>query len=305
MLCSTIIPSVGRATLSRSVTSALKQNLSPEAHEVIVVNDSGKPLPECDWMKSPQVVVAVTYHSGVCAACNTGAALAKGKYLNFLHDDDYLLPGGLRALVETAEQSDSVWVYGGQRIVDDAGDLVAIAGGAQEGNLFAFFVVCEILHASQSLLRRDAFLAVGGFDSSIRLAEDRDLEWRMALIGRFSYCGAIVACIRAAIGSGSTFREGTDTYVWHRRIRERALNADGAFERLQDSVDSNPALRGRVARGYAFSAVHNLAARRVCLSASRLTCALRLAGWYPVLPAFWHGVLHRKTRSRPGGVRCG
>jgi GT2 family glycosyltransferase len=298
MLCSTVIPTVSRDTLTRAVVSALEQDVPPEQHEVIVVNDSGKPLPECDWMKSPKVVVTVTHRSGVCAASNTGAALAKGKYLNFLHDDDYLLPGGLRSLLETAMHSDSVWVYGGQRIVNDAGDLVAIADGGQEGNLFALFVVCEIFHASQSLMRRDAFLAVGGFDSSVRLAEDRDLEWRMALVGSFAYCGAIVACIRVALSSGSTFRDGIDTPAWHRRIRERALSADGALERLHDSVKADPALRGRTCRGYAFSAVHNLAAGRVWLSASRLTCALRLASWYPALPVFWQGVMQREPGVR-------
>jgi glycosyltransferase involved in cell wall biosynthesis len=44
MLCSAIIPTVGRSTLSRAVESVLKQGSLGEEFEVIVMNDSGKLL---------------------------------------------------------------------------------------------------------------------------------------------------------------------------------------------------------------------------------------------------------------------
>lgn len=52
MLYSTIIPTVDRHTLERSVKSALKQKLGPELHEILVLNNSKGQLMETDWMTS-------------------------------------------------------------------------------------------------------------------------------------------------------------------------------------------------------------------------------------------------------------
>lgn len=49
MLCSTIIPTVNRPSFERVVKSGLDQELNPEVHKIIVVNDSGKPVLEMDW----------------------------------------------------------------------------------------------------------------------------------------------------------------------------------------------------------------------------------------------------------------
>jgi hypothetical protein len=45
MLCSTIIPRVNRPYTEWPVKSALDQDLGPELHEIIVVNDGGRPYP--------------------------------------------------------------------------------------------------------------------------------------------------------------------------------------------------------------------------------------------------------------------
>ncbi len=55
MLCSTIIPTVNRPSLERTVNSVLSQGLGQEIYEIIIVNDSGQILPESDWLKSPQI----------------------------------------------------------------------------------------------------------------------------------------------------------------------------------------------------------------------------------------------------------
>ena len=96
MFCTSIIPTVGRKTLQRAVQSVLDQNFSADEFEVIVVNDSGSPLPFADWQSSPLVRVIHTDHQERCVARNTAAALAKGTYLHFLDDDDWMLPGALK-----------------------------------------------------------------------------------------------------------------------------------------------------------------------------------------------------------------
>src|SRR4030067_3850837 len=100
MFCSTVIPAIGRPTLSRAVHSVLDQSFTADDFEVIVVNDSGAPLAEADWQNSERVRTMHTNRRERGVARNTGAAIAKGGYLHFLDDDDVLLPGALQAFWE-------------------------------------------------------------------------------------------------------------------------------------------------------------------------------------------------------------
>ena len=60
-VCSTIIPTINRPTLGRSVQSALEQDLEPGSHEILVFNNSDKPLTGMDWLSSPLVKVIDTH----------------------------------------------------------------------------------------------------------------------------------------------------------------------------------------------------------------------------------------------------
>src|SRR5688500_6331503 len=118
MFCSVVIPSIGRETLSRAVHSVLEQTFTTDNFEVIVVNDSGRLLLEAEWQDSERVRVINTNRRERSVARNTGAAVAKGKYLCFLDDDDWLLPNALEHFEIMARQaSDTVWVYGGIKVV--------------------------------------------------------------------------------------------------------------------------------------------------------------------------------------------
>lgn len=123
MFCSTIIPTIGRPTLSKAVYSVLEQSFAADNFEVIVVNDTGRPLPEAGWQTSNKVQVITTNQRERSVARNTGAAIARGKYLHFLDDDDWLLPGALEHFWALSRQAgDAVWLYGGTQIVDTAGE---------------------------------------------------------------------------------------------------------------------------------------------------------------------------------------
>src|SRR5919108_3058002 len=93
IFCSIIIPTIGRSTLDRSVLSVLDQDFTQADFEVIVVNDSGQPLPEAGWHHSAQVHIINTNRRERSFARNSGAAIARGDYLGFLDDDDWLLQG--------------------------------------------------------------------------------------------------------------------------------------------------------------------------------------------------------------------
>ena len=104
-LISTIIPSVGRATLSQAVQSVLDQQPSSAEFEIIVVNDSGQPLPKMSWREAPDLQIINSNHRERSVARNTGAAIARGKYLHFL-DDDWLLPNAFDHFWKLIHQSE-------------------------------------------------------------------------------------------------------------------------------------------------------------------------------------------------------
>ena len=293
---STVIPTIGRSTLTQSVASALAQEV--QEHEILVVNDRGGPIEREDWMGSPRVRVIETHREGVCVACNAGASQAEGRYVNFLHDDDFLLPGGLQALAEAAEAGESRWAVGFARLVDDQGREVGVSQPRLCGNAFAAPVMGETPHMSQCLLLRESFSEVGGFDPAIKISEDRDLVWRMALKWDSAFTDVEVSCLRVSGGQKSAFDFSTAAR-YSRLIRERILSAPGSLERVRDSAGQDPAVVGRVCRQYVLSCLLNLKAGQCRLALGRARGAVRLAGGRVLSPGFWAGVRHRMGSGMP------
>ena len=291
-ICTTVIPTVNRPTLERTVKSALEQDLGPERHEILVFNNSDKPLPETDWLCSPQVRV-INSHSNVNDASNMGAEMASGKYVHFLHDDDYLLPGALNKLVDKAEASGSVWVCGAYNLVDDDNNFISKVDADVKGNLFVLFVGGECVHLAASVVNKDAFHQAGGFDLEIFGQSDIDLESQLALIGDFESIDQTVAAVRVSGGQGKTHDWTSRTKLDFRKMREKALNSNGALDRMMDSVQGKVFLRGRACRAYLISASLNALDSNFSLALRRLASLVRLTSFYFVLPDFWRGLTYR------------
>ena len=219
IFCSTIIPTVNRPTLSRAVGS-VSTNTHWGEFEVVVVNDSGLPLPDMDFRQhSNQVAVVDTNRLERSVARNTGAAIARGKYLHF-DDDDVLLPGALAHFWDLDQEGTFAWLCGSYETVDNCGHLIEEIHPEIEGNCFALLTTGEGIPLQASLVRADQFFAAGEFDDSLVGVEDRDLGRRLALVNEIAYTSALVARIR--IGQeGSTTNWGSIAGE-DRRGREKA-----------------------------------------------------------------------------------
>lgn len=287
IFCSTIIPTIGRSTLTRAVSSVLEQAFYAADYEVIVVNDSGQPLPPLAWQQDERVRVIDTNRRERSVARNTGAAMARGKYLHFLDDDDALLPNALAAFWSLAQANDAAWLYGSYQTVDNQGNLVAEFQPGITGNIFALLVAGEAIPFQASLVETKCFYTAGTFDPTITGVEDRDLGRRIAIGGAVAYTPALVARIR--IGEQNSTTNWATLAEDDRWGREKALRDHRAYARLQASAVSSY-WRGRVSRAYLASMVWNLHRKQMLVATSRALTGLAFTGRHTLSSSFWHGL---------------
>jgi len=290
VFCSTIIPTVGRPSLDRAVVSVLEQAFDPAAFEIVVVNDSGRPLADAPWKHDPRVRLLDTNRRERSAARNAGAAVARGRFLHFLDDDDWLVPEALQEAWTTLKTDVVGWYYGFSNLVDRQGRHVLQLRHCLSGNCFTQVPAREWIPLPSSFIRADAFVDIGGFNQLLSGPEDIDLLRRIALHWELKELPHPIACISRG-DSGST----TD-YVSHprasRRARELILSEPAAFARLQGSAN-HPRWRGRVARIYLTSAIWNMRHLRPAETLDRtwlLVRALAVSGLDLAYPAFWRAI---------------
>lgn len=270
MFCSIIIPTVGRPSLSDSVESSLAQNLTQDDFEVIVVNDSGQPLPPQTWQESDKVHIITTQKRERCFARNTGAAIAKGTYFCFLDDDDWLLPDTLNHFWSlTRQYPEAGWVYGGVKFVDGKGQTLGILNQKKTGNCFVETMAETWIPIQASLIKAEAFFQVGGFNPEYIVTQDLDLLRKIARIHNLAHTLEIAACIQR----GQTRKTETKySIAWYyiAKGRDRLLAEPDAFSRLLDSAGDSAFLRGLVLRNYKNATFFNLRQHHWLIAISRL-----------------------------------
>jgi hypothetical protein len=233
---------------------------------VIVVNDSGAPLPPEEWQESPQVRVIDTNRRERCFARNAGAAAARGRYLHFLDDDDCLSPNALRHFYKLSRTSDAAVLYGATQLVDRSGKPLIQLRHRLQGNVFLQVMAGEWIPLQSALVRAEAFFEAGGFLPQIRYGEDMDLIRRLALKGDFQVMPALAA--RVGMGDEDSTTNYDKIAPYTRLGREWILDMPGVFERLGSSMEAET-WAGRIPRIYLTSAVWNVRSGRLLKALSR------------------------------------
>ena len=178
-----IVPAYGHGPyIVASIESVLSQ--VPLPLEVIVINDSS---PDDTAQRLQPLIDAgrITYrlqpNAGMAAARNTGAAMAKGDYLYFLDDDDLMIPGALRWMVQELDSHPQAAMVLGDMVIFEGEPpaLASIGAPAEDVDPVPFVIFNQLGCPGQVLMRRAAFEAAGGFDASIWGADDWDLWLRL------------------------------------------------------------------------------------------------------------------------------
>lgn len=191
---SVIIPLYnGARFIERALESVARQ--SRAAHELIVIDDGstdgGAAIVE-RFAKSYALTLLRQSNAGQSAARNRGIASSSGTLIALLDQDDVWYPDHLAELAQPFAIDQPVplgWVYSNLDEIDERGCLIKrrILDAAHPIHPKTDLLVClrqdMFVLPSASLISREAFNAVGGFDERLSGYEDDDLFLRFFSAG--------------------------------------------------------------------------------------------------------------------------
>jgi GT2 family glycosyltransferase len=152
---------------------------------------------------------------GQAAAINEGLARLEGAdYVGWLNADDLLLPRGLSRMAAYLDaRPECVAVFGRAHIVDERGGVVGEfpTRPFTRSALARTSIICQ----PASLIRRSAWVSVGGLDERLHMCLDYDLWLRLSKLGDIGYLPELVACSRD--------HEATKTRLHQDRLYEEAF----------------------------------------------------------------------------------
>ena len=121
-------------------------------------------------------------HCGLAAARNAGCSLARGRYIAIMDADDVCTPDRLAWQVEFMESHPKVGVLGSAvEWIDTNGEVLIVRENPTDNlDIQSALLECCPLWQPTVLMRREAFVAVGGYRPPFALAEDYDLWLRIA-----------------------------------------------------------------------------------------------------------------------------
>ncbi len=170
----------GSATI-RDTLDGLR-NLDYADYEVIVVNDGSTDSTPNIVSEYPSVRLVSTENRGLSNARNTGIQLATGELVAFIDDDAYPDSLWLKYLALFLLEEDCVGV-GGPNLPPPKDNWREVAMGHAPGGPNPVLVsdrVAEHIPGCNMMFRKDALLAIDGFDPVFRTAgDDVDLCWRL------------------------------------------------------------------------------------------------------------------------------
>ncbi len=229
--------------LERLLGDLARQRLSPELFEVIVVDDGSQPRVAArikQTLTPYSLRLLEQANAGPAAARHRGVLVATGEILVFLDDDMQVGPDFLNQHLAEHAALGRVVVLGliqapplarGMPVFERF-HLDSLARQAQQVRAGEVQLRGLNLCTGNVSMRRLDYLAVGGFDVSLRESEDRDLGIRLEQAG-------IRICMSDTAASTHATDHG-DVAVWLNRSRRYGVNDLKIHRKYAQVPDTNP-----------------------------------------------------------------
>lgn len=182
-----ILPTVSvDAWLDTAVASILSED--QVSLRLLVVHDGVEPDMGRPWMSDDRVsVLHFEDRKGLVNGLSAAIAMTDEPYVGRLDADDICLPGRFqKQLRYMTENEDVVVVASDARVIGPSGEISGVYGKASGPDVRADLLKRNVVVHSSVLLRRDAYLKAGGFDTRLPQMEDYDLWLRMGMFGRIA-----------------------------------------------------------------------------------------------------------------------
>ncbi len=216
---SVVMVTFNRWDLTRQALSLLAEVTEPRYEVIVVDNASSDGTAEHLAGVTGAKVWRNARNLGFGPANNQGAAMARGRHLLLLNSDAWVRPGWLAPLVDIADAEPTVAAVAPKLLYPDArlqeaGSIVwrdARVRQYGDGDIpnrpeYLFRRTVDYASAACLLVRRSAFIAVGGFDPRFAPMYCEDVDLCLALAagpGRVVYQPrSVVEHVRGASGSG-------------------------------------------------------------------------------------------------------
>lgn len=183
---SIVIPSYGRPAFAlRAVATAMASR--GVDFEVVVIDDaSEEPLTSVledavDCSDGRCSVVRLERRSGVAEARNRGIAMARGRYVAFLDDDDLWAPDKLADQLAVLAETGARWSWCGAYVLDDELAIWWVNEATDEPTDLARLRETNFVGTPSGVIVERSLLGeVGGFDPAYSVLADWDLWLRLA-----------------------------------------------------------------------------------------------------------------------------
>lgn len=237
----------GSRFIERAIKSVITQTVPVK--ELIIVNDGSGP----DEVKAleliagqyPAIIVLHKENGGQGSARNYGVAHAQSPFVCFLDQDDFFLPRHVEILAESVDDDDPLYAYsyGDLYVADVDGKIhshsIAVKRAIHPKHDISDYLSEDMfILPSAAIIKKDAFLSVGGFDDRMAGYEDDDLFLRFFSTGyssKFLPVSVTVWCINS---------ESTSFGI--RMSRSRMIY----FEKLCKEYRDDPSLAKYYVRDY-------------------------------------------------------
>ncbi|BDA75649.1 Glycosyl transferase, family 2 [Calothrix sp. PCC 7716] len=170
-------------TILETIESVQKQTFTD--FELIIINDGScdKTVEIINSVNDPRIKLFSYSNGGVSISRNRGISHATAEYIAFLDADDLWTEDKLELLLAALQKNPQAGLaYSWASYMDEDGTSIKPAPPVYlQGNVYAELLVYDFIVTGSSLIRKEAIDTVGGFDVTLKGAEDWDYWLRLAL----------------------------------------------------------------------------------------------------------------------------